>query len=110
MPVSWMCIRQSMRLTSHNKCCSPCTHSWFYLYAPEFSFSCQCTQNTDHTRTCTHTHTRTHTHARACRYADRAKEIKTHVVQNVGTVESHIADYQRMIDTLQVCVCASVRV
>jgi len=57
-----------------------------------------------------HTHTRTHTHARACRYADRAKEIKTHVVQNVGTVESHIADYQRMIDTLQVCVCASVRV
>eukprot|EP00983_Pelagomonas_calceolata_P075629 1153090-Pelagomonas_calceolata.AAC.4 len=36
-----------------------------------------------------------------CRYADRAKEIKTHVVQNVGTVESHIADYQRMIDALQ---------
>lgn len=40
------------------------------------------------------------------RYADRAKEIKTHVVQNVGTVESHIADYQRMIDALQVCVCS----
>lgn len=37
-----------------------------------------------------------------CRYADRAKEIKTHVVQNVGTVESHIAEYQRMIDALQV--------
>jgi hypothetical protein len=36
------------------------------------------------------------------RYADRAKEIKTHVVQNVGTVESHIADYQRIIDNLQV--------
>uniref|UniRef100_A0A7S3QX98 Kinesin-like protein KIN-8B n=1 Tax=Dunaliella tertiolecta TaxID=3047 RepID=A0A7S3QX98_DUNTE len=35
------------------------------------------------------------------KYADRAKEIKTHVVQNVGTVESHIADYQRMIDALQ---------
>ena len=24
------------------------------------------------------------------------------MVQNVGTVESHIADYQRMIDSLQV--------
>ncbi|CAD7701798.1 unnamed protein product, partial [Ostreobium quekettii] len=31
----------------------------------------------------------------------RAKEIKTHVVQNVGTVESHISDYQRIIDNLQ---------
>ena len=38
------------------------------------------------------------------KYADRAKEIKTHVVQNVGTVESHVADYQRIIDNLQVCV------
>ena len=36
------------------------------------------------------------------KYADRAKEIKTHVVQNVGTVESHVADYQRIIDNLQV--------
>ena len=35
------------------------------------------------------------------KYADRAKEIKTHVQTNVGTVESHIADYQRMIDNLQ---------
>ncbi|KAG2429201.1 hypothetical protein HYH02_014133 [Chlamydomonas schloesseri] len=35
------------------------------------------------------------------KYADRAKEIKTHVVQNVGTVESHVADYQRIIDNLQ---------
>ena len=35
------------------------------------------------------------------KYADRAKEIKTHIVQNVGTVESHIADYQRIIDNLQ---------
>ncbi|KXZ53067.1 hypothetical protein GPECTOR_8g60 [Gonium pectorale] len=33
------------------------------------------------------------------KYADRAKEIKTHV--NVGTVESHVADYQRIIDNLQ---------
>ena len=40
------------------------------------------------------------------KYADRAKEIKTHVVQNVGTVESHISDYQRIIDNLQVrAVC-----
>lgn len=31
------------------------------------------------------------------KYADRAKEIKTHVVQNVGTVESHVADYQKII-------------
>lgn len=38
------------------------------------------------------------------KYADRAKEIKTHVVQNVGTVESHLADYQRIIDNLQVTV------
>lgn len=35
------------------------------------------------------------------KYADRAKEIKTHIVQNVGSVESHIADYQRIIDNLQ---------
>ena len=36
------------------------------------------------------------------KYADRAKEIKTHVVQNVASVESHISDYRRIIDTLQV--------
>jgi len=35
------------------------------------------------------------------KYADRAKEIKTHVVQNLQTVESHISDYQRLIDNLQ---------
>lgn len=37
-----------------------------------------------------------------CQYADRAKEIKTHIVQNVGTVESHVSDYQRIVDSLQV--------
>jgi hypothetical protein len=36
------------------------------------------------------------------KYADRAKEIKTHVVQNVGSVERHITDYQNIIDNLQV--------
>ncbi|KAF6258961.1 hypothetical protein COO60DRAFT_1058731 [Scenedesmus sp. NREL 46B-D3] len=35
------------------------------------------------------------------KYADRAKEIKTHVVQNVGSVERHITDYQNIIDNLQ---------
>mmetsp|Transcript_9505 Transcript_9505/g.27171 ORF Transcript_9505/g.27171 Transcript_9505/m.27171 type:complete len:980 (+) Transcript_9505:572-3511(+) len=35
------------------------------------------------------------------KYADRAKEIKTHVSKNVGTVESHVSDYQRIIDNLQ---------
>lgn len=37
------------------------------------------------------------------KYADRAKEIRTHIVQNVGSVESHISDYRRIIDNLQVC-------
>ncbi|GAQ83814.1 Kinesin-like protein [Klebsormidium nitens] len=36
------------------------------------------------------------------KYADRAKEIKTHIRTNVGTVESHISDYQKMIDGLQI--------
>jgi kinesin family protein 18/19 len=36
------------------------------------------------------------------KYADRAKEIKTHVVQNVRSVERHITDYQNIIDNLQV--------
>ncbi|CAK9863173.1 unnamed protein product [Sphagnum jensenii] len=36
------------------------------------------------------------------KYADRAKEIKTHIQTNVGTVDAHVADYQRMIDNLQV--------
>ena len=35
------------------------------------------------------------------KYADRAKEIKTHIQSNVGTVESHVAEYQAMIDNLQ---------
>lgn len=35
------------------------------------------------------------------KYADRAKEIKTHVQKNIGTVNSHVADYQRMISCLQ---------
>ena len=35
------------------------------------------------------------------KYANRAKEIKTHVRENQGTVETHIAEYQRMIDALQ---------
>ncbi|KAI5056588.1 hypothetical protein GOP47_0028406 [Adiantum capillus-veneris] len=35
------------------------------------------------------------------KYADRAKEIKTHVQKNIGTVDSHVADYQRMINKLQ---------
>ncbi|XP_010943179.1 kinesin-like protein KIN-8B [Elaeis guineensis] len=39
------------------------------------------------------------------KYADRAKEIKTHVHKNIGTVDTHVADYQRMIENLQVEVC-----
>lgn len=35
------------------------------------------------------------------KYADRAKEIKTHVSQNVGSVESHVSEYQLIIDNLQ---------
>eukprot|EP01023_Acetabularia_acetabulum_P049398 TRINITY_DN5272_c0_g3_i1.p1 TRINITY_DN5272_c0_g3~~TRINITY_DN5272_c0_g3_i1.p1 ORF type:complete len:807 (-),score=147.37 TRINITY_DN5272_c0_g3_i1:260-2680(-) len=35
------------------------------------------------------------------KYADRAKEIKTHVIQNVNSVESHISDYQKIIGNLQ---------
>ncbi|XRB04222.1 kinesin-like protein [Pycnococcus provasolii] len=35
------------------------------------------------------------------KYADRAKEIKTHISTNVGTVERHVSEYQRMIDELQ---------
>jgi hypothetical protein len=36
------------------------------------------------------------------KYADRAKEIKTHVRHNMATVDTHITEYQRMIDALQV--------
>ncbi|XP_031481024.1 kinesin-like protein KIN-8B [Nymphaea colorata] len=36
------------------------------------------------------------------KYADRAKEIKTHIQKNVGTIDTHVSDYQRMIDNLQV--------
>ncbi|CAD6214816.1 unnamed protein product [Miscanthus lutarioriparius] len=35
------------------------------------------------------------------KYADRAKEIKTHVHKNIGTLDTHVEDYQRMIDNLQ---------
>ncbi len=35
------------------------------------------------------------------KYADRAKEIKTHVRQNAGTVQEHIAQYQAIIDDLK---------
>ncbi|KAF7809981.1 kinesin-like protein KIN-8B [Senna tora] len=37
------------------------------------------------------------------KYADRAKEIKTHVQKNIGTIDTHVSDYQKMIDSLQVC-------
>ncbi|WCJ32055.1 P-loop containing nucleoside triphosphate hydrolases superfamily protein [Euphorbia peplus] len=36
------------------------------------------------------------------KYADRAKEIKTHIQKNIGTVDTHVSDYQRMIDSLQI--------
>ncbi|XP_057791552.1 kinesin-like protein KIN-8B [Salvia miltiorrhiza] len=35
------------------------------------------------------------------KYADRAKEIKTHIQKNVGTINAHTSDYQKMIDNLQ---------
>ncbi|KAH6781876.1 P-loop containing nucleoside triphosphate hydrolases superfamily protein [Perilla frutescens var. hirtella] len=35
------------------------------------------------------------------KYADRAKEIKTHIQKNVGTINAHMSDYQKMIDNLQ---------
>ncbi|KAK9097058.1 hypothetical protein Sjap_022555 [Stephania japonica] len=36
------------------------------------------------------------------KYADRAKEIKTHIQKNIGTIDTHVEDYQRMIDSLQI--------
>ncbi|CAB4314408.1 unnamed protein product [Prunus armeniaca] len=45
------------------------------------------------------------------KYADRAKEIKTtHPVmfpsqKNIGTIDTHVSDYQQMIDSLQIEVC-----
>ncbi|XP_010518835.1 PREDICTED: kinesin-like protein KIN-8B [Tarenaya hassleriana] len=39
------------------------------------------------------------------KYADRAKEIKTHIQKNIGTIDTHVSDYQRMIDSLQSEVC-----
>ncbi|KAH7404464.1 hypothetical protein KP509_15G026700 [Ceratopteris richardii] len=39
------------------------------------------------------------------KYADRAKEIKTRVQKNVGSVNSHVANYQQMINNLQAEVC-----
>lgn len=35
------------------------------------------------------------------KYADRAKEIKTHVRRNLASVDAHISEYQRMIDELR---------
>ena len=35
------------------------------------------------------------------KYANRAKEIKTHVRRNEMSVQAHIAEYQRMIDALR---------
>ncbi|KAL6507467.1 Kinesin-like protein KIN-8B [Orobanche gracilis] len=34
------------------------------------------------------------------KYADRAKEIRTHP-KNIGTINAHISDYQKIIDNLQ---------
>ncbi|KAB2617620.1 kinesin-like protein KIF19 [Pyrus ussuriensis x Pyrus communis] len=39
------------------------------------------------------------------KYADRAKEIKTHIQKNIGTIDTHVSDYQQMIDSLQIEVC-----
>ncbi|PON48689.1 Kinesin-like protein [Parasponia andersonii] len=39
------------------------------------------------------------------KYADRAKEIKTHIQKNIGIIDTHVSDYQRMIDSLQIEVC-----
>ncbi|EEF33489.1 Chromosome-associated kinesin KIF4A, putative [Ricinus communis] len=39
------------------------------------------------------------------KYADRAKEIKTHIQENIGTIDTHVSDYQKMIDNLQIEVC-----
>ncbi|KAG9439877.1 hypothetical protein H6P81_020042 [Aristolochia fimbriata] len=36
------------------------------------------------------------------KYADRAKEIKTHIQKNIGTLDNHVADYRKMIESLQV--------
>lgn len=36
------------------------------------------------------------------KYADRAKEIRTHIQKNFARVDTHVSDYQRMIDNLQV--------
>ncbi|GER49443.1 chromosome-associated kinesin KIF4A [Striga asiatica] len=35
------------------------------------------------------------------KYADRAKEIKTHIQKNIGTVNAPVSDYQKIIDNLQ---------
>ncbi|KAM1196415.1 hypothetical protein ACFX13_023356 [Malus domestica] len=39
------------------------------------------------------------------KYADRAKEIKTHIQKNIDTIDTHVSDYQQMIDSLQIEVC-----
>lgn len=46
-----------------------------------------------------------HNTVNTLKYADRAKEIKTHIQKNVGTVDTHVSDYQQMIDVLQIEVC-----
>ncbi|CAA0843083.1 P-loop containing nucleoside triphosphate hydrolases superfamily protein [Striga hermonthica] len=35
------------------------------------------------------------------KYADRAKEIKTHIQKNIGTINAPVSDYQKIIDNLQ---------
>eukprot|EP00240_Pyramimonas_obovata_P003097 CAMPEP_0118942516 /NCGR_PEP_ID=MMETSP1169-20130426/36328_1 /TAXON_ID=36882 /ORGANISM="Pyramimonas obovata, Strain CCMP722" /LENGTH=667 /DNA_ID=CAMNT_0006887545 /DNA_START=398 /DNA_END=2398 /DNA_ORIENTATION=- len=50
-----------------------------------------------------------HTTVNTLKYADRAKEIKTRVHANVSDVETHIAEYQRIITGLQQEVSALKR-
>ncbi|KAL1824184.1 hypothetical protein ACET3Z_010962 [Daucus carota] len=47
-------------------------------------------------------HSQYHHTVNTLKYADRAKEIKTHIQKNIGTIDTHVSDYQRMIDSLQI--------
>ncbi|KAM7251899.1 hypothetical protein ACFE04_023782 [Oxalis oulophora] len=47
-------------------------------------------------------HNQYHHTVNTLKYADRAKEIKTHIQKNIGIVDNHVSDYQRMIDSLQI--------
>ncbi|KAK1383143.1 Kinesin-like protein KIN-8B [Heracleum sosnowskyi] len=47
-------------------------------------------------------HSQYHHTVNTLKYADRAKEIKTHIQKNIGTIDNHVSDYQRMIDSLQI--------